>query len=365
MINNVPTPIKSYYIAYFDILGYRQFFDSYPDRVPDFLTIIHAGIQGAISKISGVNQSVLAASIASMNIEIRVFSDNILLCLEELEVPFERVRLLAFIMMVAEIQRGFILQCNLFVRGGITKGMLSINPDYVFGKGLIDAVTMEEKTIYPRIEIASDIVNKLYTISSYTREEGEQAVAIEQRITNGEEVSDEDRSLYMRIGAAIQTESIFLRIASALVFSWPDEKWVLSYLYCLDINNFIPPEAIQALLEVVKNDFATDLRYFNTNPVDIDELLKQHKGIVEEQLKKYGQNNDIAKEDTRAADLRERILKKYMWVMAYHNWTCEFYKKPEHKIFTCCNCDTRFLKITIEVLEDETDKQVDVNQPNN
>lgn len=361
MVNTEPTPIKSYYIAYFDILGYRQFFDSNPDKVPNFLKIIHAGIQGTISKITGANQSVLAASIASMNIEIRVFSDNILLCLEELKVPFERVRLLAFIMMVAEIQRGFILQCNLFVRGGITKGMLSINPDYVFGKGLIDAVTMEEKAIYPRIEIASDLANTLYTVSSYTREEGEQAVAIEQRITNGEEISDEERNLYMRIGAAIQTESMFLRIASALVFLWPDGKWVLSYLYCLDINSFIPPEAIQALLEVVKNGFPTDLQYFNTNPVDIDELLRWHKGIVEEQLKKYGQNNDIVTGDTRAADLREHILKKYTWVMAYHNLICEFYKKAEHKILTRCNCDTRFLKITIEVLEDESDKHVNVN----
>ena len=92
MVNTEPTPIKSYYIAYFDILGYRQFFDSNPDKVPNFLKIIHAGIQGTISKITGANQSVLAASIASMNIEIRVFSDNILLCLEELKVPFERGR---------------------------------------------------------------------------------------------------------------------------------------------------------------------------------------------------------------------------------------------------------------------------------
>ena len=89
--------------------------------------------------------------------------------------------------------------------------------------------------------------------------------------------------------------------------------------------------------------------------------MRRHKGIVEEQLKKYGQNNDIVTGDTRAADLREHILKKYTWVMAYHNLICEFYKKAEHKILTRCNCDTRFLKITIEVLEDESDKHVNVN----
>ena len=364
MVHNEPKPIKSYYIAYFDILGYKQFFDDNPDKVPDFLEIIHAGIQGTISKILGANQSVLAASIASMNIEIRVFSDNILLCLEELDVPFERVRLLAFIMMTAEIQRGFITQCKLFVRGGITKGMLSINPDYVFGKGLIDAVTMEGKAVYPRIEIASELANMLYTVSSYTQEEGEQAVAIEQRIINGEEVSDEERSFYMRIGAAIQTESMFLRIASSLVFTWPDGKLVLSYLYCFDINSFITREAIQTLLEAVKKGFPTDLKYFNTNPVDIDGLLKRHKEIVEEQLRKYGQNDDIATGDANAADIREQILKKYIWVMAYHNLICEFYKKPDHKILSRCNCDTRFLKMKIEVLENEAGIKVHDNQSN-
>ena len=94
MVNYEPKPIKSYYIAYLDILGYREFFHNYPDKTAEFLQMIHASIQGTINKITGANQSVLAASIASMNIEVKVFSDNILICLEELESPFERVRLL-------------------------------------------------------------------------------------------------------------------------------------------------------------------------------------------------------------------------------------------------------------------------------
>lgn len=31
-----PDPIKEYYIAYFDLLGYKKFFQSYPDKVKDF-----------------------------------------------------------------------------------------------------------------------------------------------------------------------------------------------------------------------------------------------------------------------------------------------------------------------------------------
>lgn len=363
MVNYEPKPIKSYYIAYLDILGYREFFHNYPDKTAEFLQMIHASIQGTINKITGANQSVLAASIASMNIEVKVFSDNILICLEELESPFERVRLLAFISMVAEIQRGFITQCNLFVRGGITKGLLSINPDYVFGKGLIDAVKIEETTIYPRIEIEPNLINTLRTISLYTQEEITQAIEVEQRIINNREISDEERSFYMRISSAIQIETMILGIVSSMAFLWADGKWVLSYLYCLDINTFISPSTKQLLFEMVKNNFPSDIHFFKANPIDIDGVLKRHKEIVERRLKEYGKTDDIETGDFKAADLRERVLKKYIWVMAYHNIICDFYKKIDYKILTRCNCDPRFLKMQIEVLEDQVGMQTNGDQP--
>ena len=357
-----PNPIKNYYIAYFDILGYKDFFRINPEKVHDFLYMIHSGIQETLNKISVANQSLLAASVASMHIEVRVFSDNILLCLEEMDTGLERIRLLSFIMMVAEIQRGFITQCKLFVRGGITKGPLSINADYVFGKGLIDAVMMESSTEYPRIEIAPNLVNTLCSVSSYTEEEREQAIAINKCFSKGEEVSDEDHKLYNKVATAIQREYIFSNIASALVFPWPDGKYILSYLYCFDINSLIPTEDIQMMLDMVKSQFPADVNYLNIKPADLDRILKRHRDIVKEQLKKYGQNNDIEVGNTTAADLREHILKKYIWVMAYHNLVCEFYRRPDYKILTRCNCDTRFLKIKIEVLEDEAELKADKNQ---
>ena len=346
-----PNPIKSYYIAYFDILGYKEFFQDNPDKVSSFLDMIHGGIQGTKSKISDINNSVLAASIASMNIEVRVFSDNVLLCLEELDVKHERVRLLSFMMMVAEIQRAFITQWHLFVRGGITKGMLSINPDYVFGKGLIDAVTMEETAVYPRIEITNDLIELLFNVSLYTKEDGEKAIAIEQHMANGDAVSCEEHNFYMRVWTAVQNESIFTKLASNLLFLWPDGKRFLSYLFCLDINSFISPEIKEKILDMIKNVFPSDYKFFNNDPVDIGGLLKSHKEIIEGQLKKYGQNDNIELGDIKTADLRERILKKYIWVMAYHNKMCEYYGRIEFKILTKCNCDSRFLKIKIDVLE--------------
>ena len=43
--NSEPNPIKEYYIAYFDILGYKEFFETQPEKVAGFLQIIHEAIQ--------------------------------------------------------------------------------------------------------------------------------------------------------------------------------------------------------------------------------------------------------------------------------------------------------------------------------
>lgn len=75
--------------------------------------------------------------------------------------------------------------------------------------------------------------------------------------------------------------------------------------------------------------------------------------MVEERLKEFGSNADIPNGEIRKAEEREKTLRKYIWVMAFHNLVCGVYKKPEYIILTHCNCDSRFLKMTIEVLKEE------------
>ena len=78
---------------------------------------------------------------------------------------------------------------------------------------------------------------------------------------------------------------------------------------------------------------------------------------VEEQLVKFGNNADIATGDVKSAEFKEKTLRKYIWVMALHNMLCDYYQKPEHKIFTQYNCDKRFLKMIIEVQSNEAGLQ--------
>lgn len=141
--NSKPNPINEYYIAYFDILGYKEFFETQPEKVADFLQMIHDVIQRTNGHIRIANQSVIASVYGNINVKIRVFSDNFLLCLETSDNTNEPIRILAFLKIIADIQRGFVTEYGLFVRGGVTKGNLSFNDDYVFGSGLIEAVSME------------------------------------------------------------------------------------------------------------------------------------------------------------------------------------------------------------------------------
>ncbi|MBR5717520.1 MAG: hypothetical protein IKX16_00700, partial [Clostridia bacterium] len=132
MASTEPSPIREHYIAYMDLLGYKNFFQENPDRVPEFLDSIHAAIETAQAYISQLNISPLLSA-SKMEFKTKIFSDNILICLEAINDELYKPRLLALLKLSADIQRNFITRYGLFLRGGITKGAISFNDDYVFG----------------------------------------------------------------------------------------------------------------------------------------------------------------------------------------------------------------------------------------
>ena len=143
MASSSPNPIKDYYIAYFDILGYKDYFENHADKVSEFQSMIHNSIQQANDSIYAINQSLIAGNYGNIKIDIKIFSDCFLLCMEITDMPTEPVRILVFLQTNANIQLGFVNEYGLFVRGGIVMGQMSFNDDYVFGKGVIDAVAKE------------------------------------------------------------------------------------------------------------------------------------------------------------------------------------------------------------------------------
>ena len=69
MENNTANPIKEYYIAYFDILGYKAFFEGTPEKAPEFLNIVNSAISNTLATINSANDSQLASQFANMHIQ--------------------------------------------------------------------------------------------------------------------------------------------------------------------------------------------------------------------------------------------------------------------------------------------------------
>ena len=353
MVNATPNPIKDYYIAYFDILGYKDFFNEQPEKVPELLNAIHDAIRRTTNHIGIANTSPLLHGVAGIDIKAKIFSDNILLCMETSEAQHEQVRLFQFIQIVADIQRGFVNDYGLFVRGAIAKGSLSYNDDYVFGQGLIDVVGMEGAAQYPRIVISTSLAEFLLAYHACTQEEYDRAIEIENRYKKGETIPEEEQVFYNQTSSLYMAETYYKRFLDRMIYLWPDNNWILCYINSLDIASLFGENVKNALLQTIQNLSPSDHELLTQQKQDFDNTLLRHKMRVEEHLVKFGNNADIATDDVKSAEFKEKTLRKYIWVMALHNMLCDYYQKPEYKIFTQCNCDKRFLKMIIEVQSNE------------
>ena len=152
----VRKPTK-HYIAYMDILGYKEYLQNHPENASEYLDTILNAVKRV--KQSSVSFTKTANDFFLVNgeIKLKVFSDNIFLCLPVTEDAAEIRRAIAFIIQVASIQRGLTIQHGLLMRGGLTIGDVFINDDIVFGQGLIDAVGMESGTEFPCITVSDEL----------------------------------------------------------------------------------------------------------------------------------------------------------------------------------------------------------------
>lgn len=346
-------PIKEYFIAYFDLLGYKEFFQNYPDKVKNFLQIIHEAISNTKKYIQTVNSSPVGADLGKLFIRTKVFSDNVLLCLERFTMGIDYPRFLAFLAIIADIQRNFVLRYGLFLRGGITIGELSFNEDFVFGQGLIDAVALEEKAIYPRIIMDESVLKYVFQPHFVKEDDLEKACKVENRAHSGEYISDEELAFYNDMIPAVNMEKIYLQWRNHLLFLVADEEVVLNYLYCLNINSIFDQATIEQMLDFLKTFSPNDYQRLSILNSDQRQRLEQHKARIAQKINEFGKYDDLGISETKRADTREHILKKYLWTLLFHNHVCIAYGILDCRIKSGSTCDTRFLKMTVEIYEDD------------
>jgi len=295
---------SEYYVAYFDVLGYKEAFKKSEDVSAKLIESIESSIDLMKDVVSIVNTPLDNITEEIPKIEYKIFSDNVLICCKESKDTLSTLSLVSFLRLVATIQRIFFQKANLIVRGGITKGLLYLTDDFVGGKALIDAVELESSAVYPRIVVADCILNEL---DSFKKQ------------------NDLFKSI---VDASCQD----------LLVRNTDDKVSLNYIISYNPWIMLPKngsqfEPVDSSEEFERNCREGRQRKPIYNPECLREvfvILKNHKDFVKEKVLEFSlSSNDATKEPERV-----KILKKYLWLVSFHNKICDhaLYKIPELKI---------------------------------
>lgn len=295
---------SEYYVAYFDVLGYKEAFKKSEDISAKMIESIESSIDTMKDVVSIVNTPIDNLTEETPKIKYKIFSDNVLICCKESKDTLSTLSLVSFLRLVATIQRIFFQKANLIVRGGITKGLLYLTDDFVGGKALIDAVELESSAVYPRIVVADCILNEL---DSFKKQ-----------------------------------NDLFKSIVDAscldLLVKDTDGKVSLNYIMSYDAWIMYPKNGpqlkqVESFEELEKNVREGRQRkpiYKPESLRTIYAILIKHKKFVEEKVNEFSHSSNDEIEETK----RLKILKKYLWLVSFHNRICDhiLYRIPDLKI---------------------------------
>ena len=138
---------EDYYIAYFDVLGYKYLIqDTYWFML--LMRILKMGISCLNDSVNEPDKN----SSSALEVKYKVFSDNILICSKE---NWSGVFNKAVILQKDLIKQG------VFIRGGMCYGKLYFDDDFIGGQGLIKAVDLENEAKFPRIIIDETFISNI------------------------------------------------------------------------------------------------------------------------------------------------------------------------------------------------------------
>lgn len=294
---------SEYYVAYFDILGYKEAFKKSEDVSAKLIESIESSIDLMKVILSVVNTPSNEPMDRNPEIEYKIFSDNILICYKQTTDSLSTIFLTSFLRLIATIQRIFFEGFHLIVRGGITKGPLYLSNDFVGGKALIDAVELENTAVYPRIVVADCILNEL---KSGTQNDLQKYI-----------IDASCRDLLMKN----VENKIFLNYIVAF------NPWIWFP------KNTLQPENIENFEELEKNvrEGHQCKPIYNSECLkEVYVILRKHKDFIEEKVLEFSQSSNDETEEAK----RLKILKKYLWLVSFHNKICDhlLYKMPQLKI---------------------------------
>jgi len=294
---------SEYYVAYFDVLGYKETLKKSENDAVKLIESIESSIDLMKKIVQAVNDAFGDLTEKLLEVEYKIFSDNVLVCNKGKKDPLSALSLVYFLRLVATIQRVFFESSQLIVRGGITKGLLYLTGDFVGGKALVDVVGIEESAVHPRIVVDNCILNELDSFKMQ---------------------NDLFKSM-------IEASCLDLLVKDI------DDKHFLNYIMSYDAWMPFPKngsrlEPVGSFEELEKNCREGLQRKPIYKPECLKEvyvILRKHKDFVEAKVNEFSQSSNDETEETK----RLKILKKYLWLVPFHNKICEeIYGMPQLKI---------------------------------
>lgn len=340
---------KEYYIAYFDILGYKNFFaHASKEQIRDMVSMIYDGISGIKNYLSKFIDFSFMSIIENVDIKFIGFSDNFTFAMQVKEGKYEIYRQLAFLSIIADIQRNFILNYGLLVRGGVVKSTAFIGENIIQGNGIVEVVDLECKAIYPQIIISKSIFSEIHQLHFLTYEELDYGGDVQNKIDKGLELTSDEQKFMVNIQSRYTEELIALTWKDNIFMRSNDERPFLNYMYNLDIiknciKSDIPLNIIQGWLKQV----IPHISFQVPSKEYIESSIQVHRSVLMDKVKRYGTYIDIDLSSTIELYAREKIIAKYIWLWMYHNKICELYGVPEYQVPIICGIDPRVIKLII------------------
>ena len=312
---------SDYYVAYFDVLGYKEQFNKSRDLVQKFIDDLCSAIDDSIAVVNNMQSSKIL-KLAQIDLQQRIFSDNVLVCLKKGNSTLEPIRILSFLQTIIDIQRKFVLEYGILLRGGISVGPLYIDESHLVGEILIKVVSMEHSVKYPFIAIDDAVMDILASL-----------------------VVDYAGKQYF----ITWIKSVFFRF-EGIAFKTLD---YLNYTTVQDIWPFITGNEdllIKALSGQYNGDVAQIQQHLNQDRVDAQSrVLNLHKEVLKKQMAVYCNYDDIDFRDEKKVFEREKIIMKYKWAWVYHNTKCAQVGNKDYVLTMNVTFDERIMKDVIRI----------------
>lgn len=316
-----------YYIAYFDVLGCKSFFSGEEASELEFVKNLKDMVTTAVEYAKSINLSPVLSQNANMRVEYRLFSDNVALYMKVGDSQLEIVRLLTFLEAILSAQRQTFFSCKLLLRGGVVKGRLYSDESFFVGKGLIDAVALEESTVYPRISLDSSIVNAISDLTN------------------------------VRFDLPYLTKDGMIEWFMKLILkAEEDDKCYLNYLTVIEYDKVYPVlkfegrKLLEGLKQTSPNDYDRVQKGLMLDPQEkLEENLQKHRDLVLEKIKSDCNYETVDKKNPKIVAAKARVIQKYKWLVVFHNRLCCLYKKPDFVINVSYTFDPITLNDYMEV----------------